>query len=81
MEQGNFLFVTKKSHPESKTVYLIAIYKNVFMYLPKPGKDEGKKCQKDIRRAPAELWRAKIPHSTIRSQLEMISYSEEGPSI
>ncbi len=46
MEQGDFLFVTKKSHPESKTVYLTAIYKNVFMYLPKPGKEEGKNVKK-----------------------------------
>jgi hypothetical protein len=42
-------------------------------------KDEGKNVKKDIRRASVELWRAKVPHSTIRSQLKMLSNPEEGP--
>jgi hypothetical protein len=39
------------------------------------------KCQKGFRRASIELWRAKGPHSTIRSQLKVISHPEEGPGL
>ncbi len=28
-----------------------------------------------------ELWRAKVTHRTIRSQLKMLSHPEEGPGL
>jgi hypothetical protein len=37
-------------------------------------KGEGKNVKKYIRRASLELWRVKVPHSNIRSQLKMFSY-------
>jgi hypothetical protein len=44
-------------------------------------KDEGKNVKKDIRRATVEIWRAKVPQSTIRSMLKMLSYPVEGPGL
>jgi hypothetical protein len=41
-------------------------------------KDEGKNVKKYIRRASVELWRAKVPHSTIRSQLKMLTLIQPG---
>jgi hypothetical protein len=35
----------------------------------------------DIKRASVELLRAKAPFSTIGSQLNMLSYPEEGPGL
>jgi hypothetical protein len=49
--------------------------------LSEPVKDEGKNVKKYIRRASVELWRAKVPHSTIRSQLKMLRYLKEGPGL
>jgi hypothetical protein len=36
-------------------------------------KDERKNYKKDIRKASVELWRAKVPHSTTRSQMKKSS--------
>jgi hypothetical protein len=45
-------------------------------------KDEGKNVKNYIRRASVEVWRAKVPpYSTIRSQLKMFNYPEEGPGL
>ncbi len=60
---------------------MAAKYINVFGTLSKPVKDEGKNVFKDIRRASVQLWRAKVPHRTIRSQLKMLRHSEEGPGL
>jgi hypothetical protein len=37
--------------------------------------------KKDNRRASVELWRAKVPHSTIRRPLKIFSHPEEGPGL
>jgi hypothetical protein len=44
-------------------------------------KDEGKIATKDIRRASVEHCRAKVPLSTIRSQLKVFYHPEEGPGL
>jgi hypothetical protein len=36
-------------------------------------KDEGKNFIININKASVELWRAKVSHSTIRSQLKMLT--------
>ncbi len=36
---------------------------------------------KYIKRASVKLWRVKVSHSTIRSQLKMLNYPEEGPGL
>jgi hypothetical protein len=43
--------------------------------------DEGKNATKDIRRATGERCRAKVPLSTIRSQLKVLYHPEEGPGL
>jgi hypothetical protein len=37
-----------------------------------PVKDEGKTFREDFRKASVELWSAKVPQSTVRSQLKML---------
>jgi hypothetical protein len=34
--------------------------------------DEGRKFKKEIRKASVQLWRAEVPHITIRTQLKML---------
>jgi hypothetical protein len=59
---------------------LAAIYINVFfVHFLSQCSHGGKNVKKYIRRASVELWKAKVPHSTIRSQLKMFSHPEEDP--
>jgi hypothetical protein len=61
---------------------LAAIYINIFfVHLLSQRLNERKNFKKYIRRVSVELWTAKVPQSTIRSQLKMLSYPEEGPGL
>jgi hypothetical protein len=75
---GKLVFVTKSHHPITKKFSFASdLHKFVFLHFY-IGVGMKQKLQKGSNKSPVKLWRAKVPFSTIRSQLKMSKLTRGG---